>query len=169
MIFFKFLLFLLLFMASTYAGVLFSKKYVNRVEELKEIKSFLNILKNKIKFTYEPLGEIFKEISDNFSINICNLLKEASNNMKLNSAGKSWNLALEKTKMNIKNEDKQVLTSLSKMLGKTDIEGQVSQINQTAEFLDIQIENAKEEKEKNEKLYKTLGMVVGAGLVIILI
>lgn len=53
--------------------------------------------------------------------------------------------------------------------GKTDVEGQVSQIEITNSFLDIQIEQSEEEKKKNEKLYKTLGITVGLGIVIILL
>ena len=35
-------------------------------------------------------------------------------------------------------------------------------------FIDAQIEDAKQEKDKNYKMYKTLGIVVGATIVIIL-
>ena len=52
--------------------------------------------------------------------------------------------------------------------GKTDIEGQISEIELTNTFLDIQIEKAENEKQKNQKMYKTLGTVVGLALVIIL-
>ena len=55
------------------------------------------------------------------------------------------------------------------MLGKTDIEGQASQIEHTIAFLEIQIKKAEEARTKNEKLYKSLGSLAGAGLVILLI
>ena len=38
----------------------------------------------------------------------------------------------------------------------------------TQSFLDIQIEQAEEEKKKNQKMYKTLGVVAGLVFVIIL-
>lgn len=163
------MLFLLVFFASTLVGILVSRKYVNRVNELKEFKSFLNILKTKIRFTYEPLGEIFSDVSNNFSNNISDILKQTSLNMKIYNAGKSWKMAIEGANINILNEDKEILIGLSKMLGKTDLEGQVLQIEQTSEFLDIQIQRAEKERLKNEKLYKTLGMIIGAGLIILLI
>lgn len=169
LLFIKILLFFFIFISSTYIGILLSRRYVNRVIELKEFKNVLNILKTKIRFTYEPLGEIFFEISNNFSNNVSNVLKTASSNMKYKNAGKSWTDAVESANINILQEDKNVLIMLSKMLGKTDIDGQVSQIEQTSNFLDIQIENAEKEKSKNEKLYKTLGMIIGAGLIILLI
>ena len=63
----------------------------------------------------------------------------------------------------------QELEQTNLLLGKTDVDGQISQIEQTSEFLNNQIEKAEAERVKNEKLYKTLGIVSGAGLVILLI
>lgn len=49
------------------------------------------------------------------------------------------------------------------------MEGQLSQIEITESFLEEQIRQAQEEKNKNEKLYQKLGMTVGLAIVIILI
>ena len=43
--------------------------------------------------------------------------------------------------------------NLGRLLGKTDIEGQISEIKLVNNFLDIQIKDAEEEKNKNEKMY----------------
>ena len=59
----KYILLLAIFALSTAIGLLIAKSYQNRVVELKEFKNILNIMKTKIKFTYEPLAEIFKQIS----------------------------------------------------------------------------------------------------------
>lgn len=53
--------------------------------------------------------------------------------------------------------------------GSTDIYGQMSQIEITESFLQEQIRQAQEEKNKNEKLYRKLGIAFGLGFVIILI
>ena len=55
------------------------------------------------------------------------------------------------------------------MLGKADVEGQISQIEITEKFLEKQIKEAYEEKQKNQKLYKKLGSTIGLALVILLI
>ena len=49
------------------------------------------------------------------------------------------------------------------------MDGQVSQIEITKSFIDMQISKAEEEQRKNEKLYKTLGVTVGLAIVIVLI
>lgn len=59
----KYILLLIIFGLSTSIGMAIAKAYGNRVDELKEFKNILNIMKTKIKFTYEPLGEIFKQIA----------------------------------------------------------------------------------------------------------
>ena len=55
-------------------GKFLSKKYVYRLQELEEMRNALNILKTKIKFTYEPIPEIFNEISENMNKNIGSIL-----------------------------------------------------------------------------------------------
>ena len=52
--------------------------------------------------------------------------------------------------------------------GKTDVEGQISEIEVTLDFIDTQIKNAEYECKKNEKLYRTLGTIVGLAIIIIL-
>ncbi len=61
------------------------------------------------------------------------------------------------------------LKKLGKLLGQTDVEGQISEIELTESFLDMQIIKAEEERKKNQKLYKTLGIVTGLIFVIILV
>ena len=71
-----FILFLIL-LSSSMIGKILSKKYVHRLEELEEMRNSLNILKTKIKFTYEPIPEIFNEISKNANKNIGNIFANA--------------------------------------------------------------------------------------------
>ncbi len=162
-----FILFLILILA-TMIGRFLSKKYVYRLEELEDIKNALNILKSKIKFTYEPIPEIFEEISKTSSRNISELFKTAKIKMNDLTANEAWEEAVGESQNNLKKEDKDVLKTLSKLLGQTDVEGQISQIEITENFLESKIQEAIEEKKKNEKLYTRLGTIMGLAIVIIL-
>lgn len=157
-----------IFLSSSAIGFLISKKYEERVKELKEFKNALNMFKTKIKFTYEPIPEIFKQISNSIDSKTGRIFELASYNMKLLTAGDAWNMAIDTDLLSINEEDKSILKNLSKLLGQTDMEGQVNQINLTTAFLDEQIEKAEKERAKNEKMYRTLGMIVGLAIVIIL-
>ena len=165
----KIIIYAFIFLSCSLIGILISKKYINRVNELKEFKNALNIFKTKIRYTYEPIPEIFAEISENVNSNISNVFKQASLKMDILAAGEAWNLALKIDNLNINDEDRNILKNLSKLLGKTDLQGQLNQIEMTSDFLDEQIKKAEKEKDKNEKMYRTLGMILGLTIVIILL
>ena len=170
MIIIKYIFIILLFFACAFLGKTFSKKFSLRLSELEDMKSALSIFETKIKFTYEPIPEIFNEISNNnLNDNISNIFINASKKMKLKRASDSWNEAVEETNTNLNKEDKNSIKTFSKLLGQTDIEGQVAQIKVTQDFLQKQINDASNEKEKNQKLYNKLGVVLGLMLVILLI
>lgn len=146
-----------------------SKKYSNRVRDLKEIRKALNFFEEKIKFTYEPIPDVFEEISKKMSENIGEIFSNASKKMENISAGEAWEEAVNNANTSFTKEDIEILKGLAKMLGRTDIDGQVSEIRLTNKFIDVQIKDAENEKAKNEKLYKTLGATVGLAIVIVLI
>ena len=153
---------------STAIGFLISKSYQNRVVELKEFKNVLNIMKTKIKFTYEPLAEIFKQIAKENQTSIQRIFGQMANQLTYNQAKDVWEDCIQNADISIKQEDKDILKKLGKLLGQTDVDGQISEIEVTESFLDMQIEKAEEEKKKNQKIYKTLGVVAGLVFVIIL-
>lgn len=166
----KYIFMILIFVISILIGNSISMKYKDRVAELKDFKSALNLLKAKIKYTYEPIPEIFLEISKKFENTVGGIFKISRENMKISTAGKAWESAVDDyILLNISKEDKKVLKGLGKLLGKTNKEGQISEIELTEQFLDRQIEQAESERVKNEKLYKTLGGVIGCALVIVLV
>ena len=164
----KYIILFFILLSSTLIGRFMAKKYVYRLEELEEMKNALNILKSKIKFTYEPIPEIFNEISKETSKNISKIFEQAKEKMKEETANISWEQSIEESKGNLKKEDKQILKTMSKLLGQTDVEGQISQIEITENFLENQITEAMEERRKNEKLYTRLGTIMGLTIVIVL-
>lgn len=176
-------------------GFNISAKYASRVNGLKKMLRALNIFEEKIKFTYEPIPNIFEELGDNFS-NFKNengsltknknenmksfftnhendyvgeIFSKASLNMKTMQAGEAWENAIDSVHTNFTKEDVDTIKGLAKMLGKTDLDGQVSEIRLTKQFINTKIEEAEIERQKNSKLYKTLGATVGLAMVILLI
>ena len=116
MLFIKYCMLFLVFIASALIGKYISQKYKFRVDELEEIKNALNIFKSKIKFTYEPIPEIFEEISINTKSNISKLFVSAKEKMKNETASVAWEEAIDEVSSNLNKEDKQVIKTLSKLL-----------------------------------------------------
>lgn len=169
MLIIKYIIIFLVFCISLYIGNLISKKYSLRLKELKDFKNALNIIESKIKFTYEPIQDIFMQTSKMVSNNISQIFVQATHNMKIDNAEEAWERSIEAVTTNLNIEDIENIKNFGKMLGKTDKEGQLSRIELTKTFVEMQIEKAKIEEQKNAKMYKTLGAVTGLAFVIILI
>ena len=73
----KYFMLVLIFMSSTFIGKCIAKRYAYRLEELEELKNILNVFKSKIRFTYEPIPEIFKEIASKAKANIGEIFRKA--------------------------------------------------------------------------------------------
>ena len=156
---------------STSIGFLLSKRYADRLNELSDLYVLINILQNKIKFTQLPLIETFEQIG-NISVKtgVKNIFLKCSTELKNNKLESSWKdvIKQEKVFLNLKNEDIETIITLGNILGKSDVEGQMNEINEFKERLSIQIKQAEEEKRKNAKMFKSLGTVIGLVIVIIL-
>ena len=169
MIILKYIMIFLVFFISFLIGNLISKKYILRVEELKEIKSAFHIVESKIKFTYEPLPEVFIQTAKMLSKNTASIFRQAADLMKTFNAEEAWNKSIDAASTNLNKEDIENIKSFGKMLGKTDKEGQISQLELSQTFIEMQIEKARVEESKNAKMYRTLGTIIGLAFVIILI
>lgn len=156
------------FSTSTIIGCKISKKYVDRADNLKKIKKGLYIFETKIEYTYDLLPDIFLEISKKIKGECGKIFYEVSKNMEVEFAGEAWDKAIDNSNLFFTIEDKEALKSLGKLLGTTDVDGQVRQIKLVNNFIDMQIKEAELQKNKNEKLYKKLGIIVGFAVVIVL-
>lgn len=165
----KYTMLLMVFVFSTILGKKIAQKYSDRLNQLQEMKVTLSVFKSKIRFTYEPIPEIFKEIAEETKEPIKSIFTNTIQNMQEQTASIAWENAIENSKCDFKKEDKQNLKLLAKMLGTTDAQGQISQIEITENFLEQNMKQAEEEKEKNQKMYQKLGSIIGLAIVILLI
>lgn len=97
------------------------------------------------------------------------IFKRASLKMENVPAGEAWRYGIENSKTNMQEDDLKVLLNLEKLLGKTNIDGQLSELTLIDTFISKQIEDASEKQKKNEKLYRSLGIIAGLVIAIILI
>lgn len=87
-------------------GILISKKYVFRLEELDELKNDFKIIENKIKYTYQPLEEIFTEVAEISSYGIATLFKNTAKNIKEKGAENAWKDEIKKCDLSLKKKIK---------------------------------------------------------------
>lgn len=161
MIIIKFVMLGCIIAICNWIGIIKANSFEKRYGELKKFKRALGVFKSKLEFTYEPIGEIFEDISKMIYENENNIFQRFIEN-------EDWEKSVEEQK-NWENEDKEIAKGLGKLLGKLDKEGQMNEICLVDQFIDKQIETAFAIKEKNMKLYKTLGRSIGIAIAIVLL
>lgn len=120
MIVIKGTLLFLVFISCSYIGKMFSNQYKKRVEELQEMKKSFLVVETKMKYTYDLLPEILKEVGAGLEAfpNIANIFINASEYMKNQNAKESWEKAVEESKTSMTKEDISVIKDFGKLIRK---------------------------------------------------
>lgn len=164
---------IIIIFSSGYLGYFFSYDCARRPSQLRELQGLLQMFENEICFLSNVLMEAFLKISQQSKSKMGELFGETAQILKREkpiTASEAWNRALnEKAKATALNkEDQEVLYGFGKMLGNSDLEGQLKNIQLTLCQLKIQEQKAEEQRKKYEGMYKALGILGGIGMVIIL-
>lgn len=153
----------------SFLGIMKANRFKLRVVDLTEVKKALNLILTKMRYTYEPLPELFKDVSKELKANIANIFITAHTYMHELNAKEAWEKSVTESNNNFTNEDINIIKGLGNLLGKTDLEGQLMQIELTTKLLEDNIKEAESLQRKNTKLYKTLGTTIGLAIMIIFI
>ena len=160
--------------ASSFIGYFLSGDCSKRPVQLRILQDMIRMLENEIKFLSSYISEAFERICSSIDSPVKEFFKATVEKLKNEpgmNASHAWEMAItenmHKTALNA--EDKDILLAFGKMLGNSDTEGQVKNIEFLLHQLNLQEKKAEENKRKNENLYKTLGLLGGIAAVLILI
>ena len=170
----KFILLLCIFSGSTFIGYYIANKFSYRVKELQKLITSLELFESRINYTYDTIPECFRYIGTYIDGNIGNLfLKTAEliENENDQSTGDCFKNVIddERFMLNLKDVDIETLKGLSVSLGQVDLDSQKNNIRLIIHTLNNCLNEAEEEKKKNFRLYRNMGVLAGLVLMIILI
>lgn len=170
----KFIGSLLVIISTTVAGFILGEKFKKRTSQLKEMERAIYQLQNEIIYTHTALPEAFLKVHEKSSFPLNEFFKIVSHMLYFNevdSVYEGFKASLKKMKnpLDINKEDMNVILSLGKTLGESDIEGQKRMFALTLENLKKQIAEAEILMKKNVKMYRYLGFTLGTMIVIMFI
>lgn len=171
---FKFAILIGILGTSSLIGYLLSNRYSNRVKELQKIITSLELFETRINYTYETIPDCFNSIAKYIGGNIGNIFKrtafylERQNDVSTGDCFKNV-IEEERVLLNLNNTDIEILKGLSVSLGQIDLDSQIKNIRLIIHTLNAQLEQAMEEKNKNFKLYRNIGVLAGMVIMIVLI
>ncbi len=162
----------LLMCATSLMGFSLAADCSKRPKVLRELQVLMQMFENEISYLSNLLAQSFERIYTSSKTDASLLFKDAAKNLSLPgiTADMAWEKAVENTaaKLGLSNEDKAILITFGKMLGSSDLEGQINNINLVSSQLKLQEMKAEQMRQKNEKMYKSLGVLSGLAIVVVL-
>lgn len=163
----------LVILASSFLGYFFSRDCASRPNQLRDLQGLLQMFENEISFLSNLLVDAFRKIYRSSRSDVALFFKDTINNLTLDSglgASNAWTKAIKENikKTALNKEDEEILISFGELLGNSDLEGQIKNIKLTLNQLKLQEQKAEENKKKNEAMYRTLGVLGGLAVVIVL-
>lgn len=164
---------LIVLLSSGFLGYILSSDCKKRPQQLRELQAMLQMFENQISYLSDILAEAFTRIykSSNSEVGVffINTVDKLKNNKSINAAS-AWEAAvrenIKKTALN--REDEEILVSFGKILGISDLDGQIKNIRLALGQLRLQEQKAEESRIKNEGMYRSLGILGGIAVVIVL-
>lgn len=162
----------LIIAAATFAGWYKARQFANRPSQIRRLISAIKRLETEIMYGFTPLPDAFRRIGEQSSEPIKSIFLQVSHNMSPPTnwtARDSLQHALEsKWKYTaMKAAEQEVMHELGFSLGTSDRHDQLRHLKTAVHQLECEEATAREEQARYEKMYKSLGLLCGAFIVIL--
>ena len=163
-----------IFFSSTYLGYIYGKAYSFRLENLIYLKQAIKVLETEIIYGATPLPEALANVCKKSNPKIASIFKDIRKDLVKNKRALIYSsfLSIEDDLYNkycFKKKEIEILMDLGRVIGGSHRDDQEKNFLLTLVQLEEVILEAKSERDKNEKLYRSLGVIGGIGIIIILL
>lgn len=162
----------IIMVACSGAGLYIAQGFKNRTNEIRQLQNILAYIETEIIYGQTRLIQIMENISSRETGVIGEVFSRLAYKMEKNQAGfpLCWQEAFDEMagKMSLKEREKLAILRLGTQLGQTDRHNQQKYIRIALAHLQTEEQDAYHSQNKYEKLSRTLGILVGALLVIVL-
>jgi stage III sporulation protein AB len=149
-----------------------SKQLADRSKQLKMVITALQSLEAEIMYGHTPLHEAARKIGHQFAFPVSQLFLSFAETIVSTevSACEAWRKSLHgiQTSAALKKTEYEILEQFGESLGKHDLFTQQKHILLTLAHLQREEEEARENQKKYEKMYKSLSILAGLLLVLLL-
>ncbi|GAB6170330.1 stage III sporulation protein SpoIIIAB [Clostridium carnis] len=164
----------IIFLGCSYMGFYYGENFKRRSKQLNSILKSVFFLNNEVIYATTPLPEALEYISHKVEEPLKKLFIGVSKELKSGESltvYEAFSNEYKKYKGDfyLHEDDKKVLKDFIKSLGESGVYGQDKLFNLTIENLKINCKVAEEVSSKNTKMYRGIGVCVGAMIAIFLL
>ncbi|WP_372995275.1 stage III sporulation protein SpoIIIAB [Lutispora sp.] len=165
---------LLIIISSSLLGILISSKYSIRPKEIRKLRFSLQMLETEIVYGSTPVPYACYNVgckSDNPWKSFFLAVSENLLERRFFSMEEAWNQAIVNNlcESSLSPSDKELLRNFGRIIGKSDTEDQKKHFKLIYAQLEHHEKIAEDERKNNEKMYKSMGFLLGAAILIILV
>lgn len=170
--FIKILASIFIILAGFMFGVNMSEHQKIRMNELNSIKKALLLLKSQINYSLESLPTALINISKKSEKPIKNTFEMISKRLiqkDKNGIAKIWAEEFKNINTDLSKEDIETIADFGKALSSLDRKLQIDNIDIVINYIDKTVEFIASKNEQESKMYKSLGVLAGILLVVLMI
>lgn len=165
---------MLILMATTFAGFLYSAELTKYLEKLLYIRHLVSMLKGEITYSHAPLGEVFGSAAARVKEPYRTWLRSMERQVEQcteDGFAKIWNRSIDKhlESLHLKIEHSIQLKELGIFLGQLDDDTLNGTLQLYLNRLELEIEKIREGMASKKRLGKCLGVMGGIFLVVVLL
>lgn len=163
----------LILVATTVIGFQLARVVADRPRQIRQLRSALAIMETEIGYGTRPLVQTCQQIALREKGSVAQLFHKSAEylaNMDGASTYECLQRAIEENwkQTSLGQAEKTILLSLARVLGMSDREDQLSHLALAMVNLQVEETKAREEQGQYEKMYKTMGVLAGALVVILM-
>lgn len=165
---------LMILAACSLSGIAAANRYSFRPKDIRRFRSSVQMLETEIIYGCTPLPQAFNNISMKVEGPLEKFYSMISEDLYVGnsySLDDTWSKGADKLfhETRLKGTDRDLIAEFGKVLGSSDREDQKKHFELFYIQLKQHEEMAEEERSKNEKMYKTLGILSGLVIFILLV
>lgn len=159
--------------AATLYGFLQAAHYVRRPKQIRLLISALGRMETEITYALTPLPEAFHSLSKQVAEPLSAMFRLTSERLSAgdgSSTREIWHKSVKEiwTRTSMKQPEQEVVLGLGAVLGATDRADQIKHLRLAISQLQTEETESREEQRRYEKMWKSLGVLIGALIVILM-
>lgn len=137
--------------------------------KIEKIIELINWIISEIKFKKTEVSSMFLNISKNKNFKNLEFIQNLKENLKIYPFPEAWETSIKNWEEFPLKEEKEYLKSLSNVLGATDSQGQILNLKHTKFQFEESLKYATNTYVSKGKIFRSLGILLGIAVLIVLI
>ncbi|MBA4494984.1 stage III sporulation protein SpoIIIAB [Paenactinomyces guangxiensis] len=163
----------LILTACTWIGFQMARHVADRPRQIRQLRSALSYLETEIGYGTRPLIQACRQIASQELGPVSRLFATSAKNLAQMDGASTFECFERAIELEWKNNalgrsEQAIMLNLSRTLGISDREDQLHHLALANSNLKVEEMKAREEQERYEKMYKTVGILAGALIVILM-